>query len=296
MNKITNLLQKQKQFNNIIQQKVIHCGNDESFAFFAFYKYISEPRQLVIVMENLLACQNVYNKLSMMLKDKVYMYCVDEVTKFTTLATSPEMVSQRIYVLNKLIEQEPIVVVTHTMAIKRLTPSKITFMKNSFSLKVDQECSINDIIYKLVKMGYQNVLKVTQPFEFSTRGGVIDIFSINYDKPLRIEFFDTIIESIRFFDEESQRTIKTTNTVKIIPATEFLIDNLDEGIQLIKEFASKQYNLSTNNLQLESSVNEDLNQLLAYNFNESLYKYYSFFNNYANLSEYFEHSLVLIVN
>ena len=296
MNKITNLLQKQKQFNNIIQQKVIHCGNDESFAFFAFYKYISEPRQLVIVMENLLACQNVYNKLSMMLKDKVYMYCVDEVTKFTTLATSPEMVSQRIYVLNKLIEQEPIVVVTHTMAIKRLTPSKITFMKNSFSLKVDQECSINDIIYKLVKMGYQNVLKVTQPFEFSTRGGVIDIFSINYDKPLRIEFFDTIIESIRFFDEESQRTIKTTNTVKIIPATEFLIDNLDKGIQLIKEFASKQYNLSTNNLQLESSVNEDLNQLLAYNFNESLYKYYSFFDNYANLSEYFEHSLVLIVN
>ena len=62
MNKITNLLQKQKQFNNIIQQKVIHCGNDESFAFFAFYKYISEPRQLVFVMDNLLACQKVYNK------------------------------------------------------------------------------------------------------------------------------------------------------------------------------------------------------------------------------------------
>ena len=54
MNKITNLLQKQKQFNNIIQQKVIHCGNDESFAFFAFYKYISEPRQLVMFIINYL--------------------------------------------------------------------------------------------------------------------------------------------------------------------------------------------------------------------------------------------------
>ena len=215
MNKITNLLKKQKQFINIIEQKEIRCSNEESFAFYAFYKYISEQKQIVVVMENLLACQNVYNKLSMMLKDKVYMYCVDEVTKFTTLATSPEMVSQRIYVLNKLIEQEPIIVVTHTMAIKRLVPSKITFMKNCFDLKVDQECSLNDIIFKLVKMGYQNVLKVTQPFEFSTRGGVIDIFSINYEKPINI-YFKGIIDKIIYTTKDDKTYVaiidyKTSN-------------------------------------------------------------------------------------
>ena len=200
------------------ETKVIHCSNDESFAFFAYYQYLSNPQTMVIVMENLLACQSMYNKLSVMLKDNVYMYCVDEITKFTTLATSPEMESNRLFILNKLAENEAIVVVTHTMAIKRLTPSLQIFNDKSFTLKVDQETSINHIVYDLVKIGYKNVFKVTQPFEFSTRGGVIDIYSINYAKPIRIEFFDTIVESIRFFDEETQRTISSTNNVKIIPA------------------------------------------------------------------------------
>ena len=212
---------------------VIHCGNDETFAFLAYYQYLNNPQTMVIVMENLLACQSMYNKLSVMLKENVYMYCVDEITKFTTLATSPEMESSRLFILNKLAENQPIVVVTHTMAIKRFTPSLEMFNKKSFSLEVDQESSINHIVYDLVKIGYKNVFKVTQPFEFSTRGGVIDIFSINYDRPIRIEFFDTIIESIRFFDEESQRTISSTNKVKIIPACEFLVDDINEGIKKI---------------------------------------------------------------
>ena len=58
----------------------------------------------------------------------------------------------------------------------------------------------------------------------AVRGFIIDIFPINYKNPIRIEFFDTIIESIRFFDIDSQRTISSINNATIIPATEFLQD------------------------------------------------------------------------
>lgn len=72
MKAIINYLNKFKEFNNIFDDKrVIHCENDESFAFLLLYEYITNPRPLVIVLENLLACQNMYAILSDMLKDKV---------------------------------------------------------------------------------------------------------------------------------------------------------------------------------------------------------------------------------
>ncbi len=287
----------QDDFQKIfLDKRVIHCGNDESFAFFVYYQFSQNPQQMIIVLDNLLSCQNIYNRLSMMLKDKVYMYCVDEVTKFTSLATSPEMVSQRIYVLNKLLENEPIVVVTHTIAINRLTPSVSTFLNHCLNLKLQMDIPMNDMINRLVKMGYKNVLKVTQPFEFSTRGGVIDIYSINYSQPIRIEFFDTMIDSLRFFNEETQRTTSTIESVKIIPATEFLVDDLDEGIDELTQFAKKQIQSSKNNMQLESTVQEDIIHLQAYDFSENLFKYYSFFHTYSSLAEYCENKEIFIVN
>ena len=287
----------QDTFEKIYNDKrIIHCSNDESFAFFVYYQFIHNPRQIIIVLDNLFNCQNVYNRLSMMLKDKVYMYCVDEVTKFTSLATSPEMVSQRIFILNKLLEDDPFVVVTHTIAVNRLTPSVKTFQKNCISLYKDRNMEMKDLILSLVKMGYQNVLKVTQPFEFSTRGGVIDIFSINYLQPIRVEFFDTMIDSIRFFNEETQRTTSVVQNVKIIPATEFLVDDIQEGIDSLKKFAKTQIAQSKNNLQLEGIVQEDIAHLQSYDFTENLFKYYSFFNTYSSLAEYCNQKTVFIVN
>ena len=104
MTHLTRFLNKDKVLNNLINEaKVIRCGNDESFAFLVYHNYIKTPSPMVIVTENMLACQTLFNKLSIMLKDKVYMYCVDEVTKYSTLATSPELASARLFVLNKLI-------------------------------------------------------------------------------------------------------------------------------------------------------------------------------------------------
>ena len=297
MKRIINYLNSNTTFEKLVNnKKVIHCGNDESFAFYVYYKFVNFPKTTVVVMENLLACQNIYNKLSNMLPDKVYMYCVDEITKYTSLATSPEMISSRIFVLNKLLEQDEVIIITHTMAVKRLTPSVKIYKEKTINIELGEEISNSDLILNLVKNGYKNVYKVTQPFEFSTRGGVIDVFSINYENPIRIEFFDTLVDSIRFFDVETQRTIEKTNSVKIIPATEFLFDNLEKGISNILSFAEEQIKKAEFNLALESAVNEDIEHIRFYDFNESLYKYYEFFESYGNLSEYLENAEVIIVN
>lgn len=282
--------------NSLLDKELISCNSEDSLAFYIYLSFVKKPQKIVVVMENLLACQNMYNRLFNMLHDHVYMYCVDEISKFTTLASSPEMTMQRIFVLDKLLENENNIIITHTMALKRIVPSKDIFLKHTYNLKVNQECDLNDLIYKLVLNGYKNVLEVTQPFEFSTRGGVIDIYSVNYDKPIRIEFFDTIIDSLRFFDIQSQRTIETLKEVKILPASEFLVLDLNTGINKIKACLANQVLECSNNLQLENSVNEDINNLRLCNFNDYLFKYYSFFNNYSLLSDYLEGSRVYLIN
>ncbi|MEO2566035.1 IclR family transcriptional regulator C-terminal domain-containing protein, partial [Clostridium tertium] len=74
---------------------------------------------------------------------------------------------------------------------------------------------------------------VDKPCTYACRGGIIDIFSLEYDYPIRIEFFDTEIESIRFFNEQTQRTIRSIDSVEIGPATDILLTN--QQIETIKE-------------------------------------------------------------
>ncbi len=289
MNKIIEYLSTFPDFNNILNNnKDLSALNDESLVFILACKFMNKPENILIVKENLLAAQNAYNLLVKSLPDNCYLYCVDEVTKFTSLATSPEMQASRIYILSKLLSQEKVIIVTHTMALKRLTPSVDIFKKNQINLKINMEYDYKNLITRLTKLGYKNVLQVSQSFEFSYRGGVIDVFSINYSSPLRIEFFDNVIEDIRFFDVETQRTTSKAKECLINPACEFLTDNLDAGIEKIQLELKKQLPKTTNNLLLEDKVNNDIERILNYDFDESLFKYYAFFNDYGNLLDYFK--------
>lgn len=297
MNEILNYLSKQKKFVTLFEDKRdLCCANEEAFAFFVYSYFINKKRPVVVLCENLLTCQNLYNRLMEMAKESVYMYCVDEVTKFTSLAASPEMLSARIFALNKLRRKESVIIVTHTMAMKRLVPDRHIFDQSCFLIQKDQSLKMKDFISSLIRIGYKSVFKVTQPFEYSTRGGVVDLFSINYDHPIRIEFFDTVIESIRFFHPDTQRTISIIEKVEILPATEFLTDQMEVGLKRLKDEASRQVEQSQNNLQLRSVLDEDIAHLELSDFNENYFKYYAFFQHYASLADYIFDLPVFILN
>lgn len=284
MEALIKFLTKQTKIANIINNDNDLTGvNDESLLFGVALKYLQKKELTIIVANNMLHAQNIYSYLSGIIKDDLFLYCVDEVTKFTSLASSPELIAQRIVLLNKLANDEPIFIITHTMAIKRLTPNIEIFKNSCINLKIGQ--TVDALQEKVIKLGYKNVLKVTQPFEFSSRGGVIDIYSINYSMPIRIEFFDKEIDSIRFFDVDSQRTISLTDQIEILPASEFLTNSFENGINNIKKELEIESKNSPNNLQLMQTIEEDIDSIMQYDFNDSIYKYYSFFSNYSTLLE-----------
>ena len=72
-------------------------------------------------------------------------------------------------------------------------------------------------------MGYVRQPMVTAPGEFALRGGIIDIYPLYLENPIRIELFDTEVDSIRTFSAEDQRSLEKLKDIRILPATEYVL-------------------------------------------------------------------------
>src|SRR5262249_5698678 len=89
-----------------------------------------------------------------------------------------------------------------------------------FTLQAEETIDFDDVVGRLVKMGYEAANTVTRPGEFSRRGGILDVFPSTADAPVRIELFGDEIESIRPFDVATQRSIARHALVELAPARE----------------------------------------------------------------------------
>lgn len=98
------------------------------------------------------------------------------------------------------------------------------------------------LISKLVGIGYTRVPMIDGQGQFAVRGGIIDIFSYTDETPVRIELWDDEIDSIRFFDVESQRSVEKIQTYDAFPATEWILseDEIDAGFAKVKDEVEKQ--------------------------------------------------------
>ncbi len=171
----------------------------------------------------LVVCNSLYeaNKFYQTLKnyvDNVYFFPMDDFMTSQVLAISPDFKMTRLETLNNI--DEKCIVVTNLMGYLRFLPPKDVFKKSFIKLKVNDD--IKDLATKLYDIGYEKDIVINKSGDMAIRGYVIDVFPINYDNPIRIEFWGDTIESIRKFDINTQLTIETINEVEIIPNTENL--------------------------------------------------------------------------
>ena len=171
----------------------------------------------------LVVCNSLYeaNKFYQTLKnyvDNVYFFPMDDFMTSQVLAISPDFKMTRLETLNNI--DDKCIVVTNLMGYLRFLPPKDVFKKSFIKLKVNDD--IKDLDRKLYDIGYEKDTIINKSGDMAVRGYVIDVFPINYDNPIRIEFWGDTIESIRKFDINTQLTIETINEVEIIPNTENL--------------------------------------------------------------------------
>jgi len=150
---------------------------------------------------------------------------------------SPETValSDRIGALRFLVQPGPgIVIATPQAALERSLPRDV--LETSFlSFSKGQTIDSDQTIDGLKRMGYEPSEPVRVPGQFSRRGGIIDVFPMGADRPVRIELFDTDIESLRSFDPMSQRSIGAVKELIIAPSRETLLPAAEAGIEQMLE-------------------------------------------------------------
>ncbi|KXS45676.1 MAG: transcription-repair coupling factor (superfamily II helicase) [Candidatus Frackibacter sp. T328-2] len=138
-----------------------------------------------------------------------------------------------------------------------------------FEINIDDNIDLKEFGKQLIEQGYERVDMVENKGDFSIRGGIIDIYPLTKDNPVRIELFGDEIESIREFDLATQRSIKDLSNVSLPPATEILLSSmtLDEGIKSIRELltATKEEILGKENeneaSELEKRIEGDIEKL-----------------------------------
>ena len=198
--------------------------NDEFFSLYINKLFNNNDKNILIVTSSLYEA-NLLNDILSSYTKKNYLFPMDDFLTSESVAMSPDLKISRLETLNKTLSKNKKIIVTHLNGYLRYLPEKETYKNAIVNIKIGSEISREDLARKLVSIGYQKESIVTKTGEIGIRGFIIDIFPIEFEHPIRIEFFGDEIESIRYFDEENQKTIEEVKECRIFPNTEFIVDN-----------------------------------------------------------------------
>lgn len=171
----------------------------------------------------------------------------DPASSVKAMARSLELARQRTETLSRMNAGEPVLVLTTIEAAAMRVPLPKLFYKNSCSFRVGQTVEREELLSRLVEYGYERVDRVDSVGHFSSRGGIIDIFSVNLEMPVRIELFGDVVDSVREFHPVTQRSVKTLESVTLLPSVDAeglsaegtVISYLPSGAAVIFDEASR---------------------------------------------------------
>ena len=170
---------------------------------------------------------------------QVWLYQAKDLLFFSADIHGNLMVRERLAVLRHLMEEpEGVVVTTIDGLMDHLLP--LDHLKNqTLTVSGGETIDLNEWRNRLTAMGYERMAQVDGMGQFSIRGGIIDVFPLTEESPVRIELWDDEVDSIRTFDLESQRSIEQLESVTIYPAIEVVVtsEQLSAGIEAMEKEA-----------------------------------------------------------
>ena len=173
--------------------------NDEFFSLYINKLFNEQNKNILIVTSSLFEANVIYSFLSVYTSD-VLLFPMDDFLTSESIAISPDLKITRLETLNSIISGNKRIVVTHLNGYLRYLPTKKDYVDSIIKLKKGMEYPRERLISDLTSLGYEKESLVTKTGELGVRGFVIDVFPIQFEHPLRIEFFGDEIDSIRIFD------------------------------------------------------------------------------------------------
>ncbi len=237
---------------NIVQQIVGLCEREQARvidvvgpwgsakAIVALQTAAALKRSLLLVTAGRIEAENVLEDWCTFADpDRCALLPAWEVMPTDLMAPADDTVAERMNTLKRLMAAfergETMHVVAPVDALLQYVADQKRLASQTLSLEIAEDHDLEDLVHKMVQMGYSRELMVEQRGEISVRGGILDVFPISSELPYRIEFFGDTIESIRRFEPETQRSVDSVDRMQILPRSEkaLLVDTGDGSRNLV---------------------------------------------------------------
>ena len=234
--KITLFAETLKQQNQKIHAKGL-IGSSVSFVIQALFEKSDLP--FLLLFNDKEEAAYFLNDLELLINNNdVLFYPSSYRRPYQIDETDNANVLLRAEVLNRInSRKKPAIIVSYPEALFEKVVTRKELEKNTLKVSVNDKLSIDFINETLFEYNFKRVDFVTEPGEFSVRGGIIDVFSFSNDHPYRIEFFGNEVDSIRSFDVETQLSVEKLKKISVIPNVEnkFLDENRETFLNYINE-------------------------------------------------------------
>ena len=213
---------------------------DTSFCLYINEYFHKFDKNIVIVTPSLFEANILLNELTS-LNNNTLLFPMDDFLTSQAIAISPDLKITRLETMNNLLSNEKHIVITHLMGALRILPTKKVYHDSIISLRVGEERDIKSLVEEFINIGYVRDTIVSKTTDLAVRGYIIDVFPVSSNHPVRIEFFGDEIESIRIFDEETQKSIESIDEILIYPASEVILEHSIEE-EKKETYLLKKYN------------------------------------------------------
>ncbi|WP_028330499.1 transcription-repair coupling factor [Brachyspira alvinipulli] len=198
---------------------------------------------------------------------------------FTKMSPITDIAQDRINILYKLINKEKCIVIATINSITRKIANRDDLKDFYIPIKVHDKLDLENLRLALYDLGYVIEREVSEKGTASVRGSIIDIFSIEYDNPIRIEMFDDEVESIRLFNIEDGRSFQNIEDIIIYPVREVVYDD-----SAVEEFI--------NNNDIQDELKDNINKRKYFAGSENLLP--MFYSNLETIFDYFNDDYIFI--
>jgi len=184
----------------------------------ALHKEVTRP--LVIICQDDIAARRIQEELKCFLGDTVPVLPGRELTLYDAAVVSRAWEQKRLRQLYDLASGKTPIQIFTWEALSQRTMPPATLLHAAFRLETGKEYPIDDLLSRLTASGYSRCAMVEGPGQFAVRGGILDIYSPAADRPVRVEFFGDELDTMGYFDPDTQRRTENIDELVVLPVGE----------------------------------------------------------------------------
>ncbi|MDF2839382.1 MAG: mfd [Clostridia bacterium] len=263
----------------------------------------STQKSCLIITHNEIAARKMYEDIGFLNHSKGLLLSSGDIIFRKIDARSGEIKQQRLLTINELLAGDTKIVCASIEALLHKMVPANRFNDIKRTIAIGNVVVIDEIISLFYLAGYERIDMVEGRGQFSVRGGIIDFYPLTEENPIRIELFDDEVDSIRYFDVMTQRSIEKIKTIEINAARELLLHDHElkdaaKALEHALEKRSKALNSAGKKKDIEKLnevIREDIDKLNQGVYFEGIERYLNFFKlEFSSILDYLKDFIIII--